>query len=107
MPHRFSIRSARSVTATMAAARQCAAGCRGATAGPRLVVRNAIAQATLQSPVEIYRFDLAAARREFEDSPQLAKQFDDFLARRMHNVVPMKVDVDRNGLATASLASGD
>lgn len=75
--------------------------------GPRLVVRNAIAQATLQSPVEIYRFDLAAARREFEDSPQLARHFDDFLARRMHNIVPMKIDVDRNGLATASLASGD
>jgi len=76
-------------------------------AGSRLVVRNTIAQATLQSPVEIYRFNLIAARREFEDSPQLAKQFDDFLARRMHDMVPLKVEVDRDGLAIASLTSGD
>ena len=75
--------------------------------GSRLVVRNTIAQATLQSPVEIYRFNLLAARREFEDSPQLAKQFDDFLARRMHDVVPLKVEVDRDGFAIASLTSGD
>ena len=76
-------------------------------AGSRLVVRNTIAQATLQSPVEIYRFNLIAARREFEDSPQLAKQFDDFLARRMHDMVPLKVEVDRDGFAIASLTSGD
>ena len=75
-------------------------------ANSRLVVRSTIAQATLQSPVEIYRFNLEAARREFEDSPQLAKQFDDFLARRMHDVVPLKVEVNR-GVATASLTSGD
>jgi CRP-like cAMP-binding protein len=77
----------------------------GATS--HLVVRNMIAQATLQSPIEIYRFDLAAARREFEDSPQLAKQFDDFLARRMHDVAPLKVETNRDGIATASLTAGD
>ena len=76
-------------------------------AGARLVVRNTIVQATLQSPLEIYRFNLVEARREFEESPQLAKQFDDFLARRMHDVTPMKVEINREGLATASLASGD
>lgn len=75
--------------------------------GARLVVRNTIAQAALQSPVEIYRFDLVAARREFEESPQLAKQFDDFLARRMHDVAPLKVDANHDGIATASLTSGD
>lgn len=76
-------------------------------AGARLVVRNTIGQATLKSPVEIYRFDLVAARREFEASPQLAKQFDDFLARRMHDVAPLKVETTRNGIATASLTAGD
>ncbi len=72
----------------------------------RLVVRNTVAGATLQSPVEIYRFNLVEARRQFDESPQLAKQFEDFLARRMHDVVPLKVDADRNGLATATLTSG-
>lgn len=73
----------------------------------RLIVRNTIAAATLQSPVEIYRFDLEAARREFEDSPQLAKQFDEFLARRMRDVAPLKVETGRDGIATASLSAGD
>ena len=76
-------------------------------AGWRLVVRNTVAGATLHSPVEIYRFNLVEARRQFDESPQLAKQFDDFLARRMHDVVPLKVEVDRDGLATASLTKGD
>ena len=75
--------------------------------GSRLVVRNTVAQATLQSPVEIYRFNLIEARREFEDSPQLAKQFDDFLARRMHDVAPLKVETNRDGIASASLSTGD
>ena len=76
-------------------------------AGSRLVVRNTIERATLQSPVEIYRFNLVEARRQFDESPQLAKQFDDFLARRMHDVVPLKVEVSGDGLATVSLTSGD
>ena len=75
--------------------------------GSRLVVRNTIERATLQSPVEIYRFNLVEARRQFDESPQLAKQFDDFLARRMHDVVPLKIQVSGDGLATASLTSGD
>jgi CRP-like cAMP-binding protein len=73
----------------------------------RVLVRNQIANATLRSPVELYHFDLAAARQEFERSPRLAKQFDDFLARRMHDLTPVKAEVSGDGLAVAMLSAGD
>ena len=73
----------------------------------RLVVRNKIAGATLRSPVEFFHFNLAAARREYEASPRLARQFDDFLMRRMHDVTPVKADVSGDGNVMAQLWSGD
>lgn len=75
--------------------------------GIRVVVRNTIHNATLHSPVELYHFDLPAARREFDESPRLAKQFDDFLARRMHDVSPVKADVTNDGVASTLLSQGD
>lgn len=73
----------------------------------RLVVRNKIAGATLRSPLEFFHFNLAAARREYEASPRLARQFDDFLMRRMHDVTPVKADVRDDGYVVAQLWSGD
>jgi hypothetical protein len=73
----------------------------------RLVVRNRIAGATLRSPLEFFHFNLAAARREYEASPRLARQFDDFLMRRMHDVTPVKADVSSDGYVVAQLWSGD
>lgn len=73
----------------------------------RLVVRNRISGATLRSPLEFFHFDLAAARREYQESPRLARQFDDFLVRRMHNVTPVKADVNNEGYAVAQLWAGD
>ena len=73
----------------------------------RVVVRNRIANATLRSPVELYHFNLVAARRDFEASPRLAKQFDDFLARRMRDLTPVKAQVGDDGLAVAMLSAGD
>lgn len=75
--------------------------------GTRIVVRNTIRNATLHSPVELYHFDLPATRREFDESPRLAKQFDDFLSRRMHDVVPVKAQVTNDGIASTLLSQGD
>ncbi len=75
--------------------------------GTRVVVRNTIRNATLQSPVELYHFDLAGLRREYDESPRLAKQFDDFLARRMHDVSPVKAQVTNDGVASTLLSQGD
>lgn len=73
----------------------------------RLIVRTKLAGATLRSPLEFFHFNLAAARREYEESPRLARQFDDFLMRRMHDVTPVKADVNGEGYAVAQLWPGD
>lgn len=78
-----------------------------ATTGARLLVRNKVTKARLHSPVELFHFDLAAVQREYEQSPKLARQFDDFLVRRMHNVAPVKANVNVDGFATAQLTPGD
>jgi hypothetical protein len=75
--------------------------------GSRLVIRNRITSGTLHSPLELYNFNLSAAQREYEESPKLARQFDDFLVRRMHDVSAVKADVNGEGFATAQLTSGD
>ena len=75
--------------------------------GTRVVVRNTIVNATLHSPIELYHFDLPALRRQYDASPRLAKQFDDFLARRMHDVSPLKAEVMNHGVASTLLTPGD
>jgi hypothetical protein len=75
--------------------------------GTRIVVRNTIRNATLHSPIELYHVDLAGLRREYDESPRLAKQFDDFLARRMHDLAPVKADVKDDGVASTLLSQGD
>ena len=72
-----------------------------------VMLRNDIAGATLNSPVEIYPFDLVAAQREFQATPHLARQFDDFLLRRMHGITPVKANTDNAGRALAILNEGN
>jgi len=72
-----------------------------------VMLRGEITGATLNSPVEIYPFDLAAAQREFQATPHLARQFDDFLLRRMHGVTPVKATTDDKGRAAAILSEGN
>src|SRR5713101_5166142 len=61
-----------------------------------VVLRNDITGAMINSPVEIYPFDLVAAQREFQATPHLARQFDDFLLRRMHGITPVKATTDND-----------
>ena len=62
---------------------------------------------TLNSPVELYPFDLVAAQREFRASPHLAREFDDFLLRRMHGITPVKATTDNKGRAVAIVKEGE
>jgi hypothetical protein len=71
-----------------------------------VMLRSEIAGATLNSPVEIYPFDLVAAQREFQATPHLAREFDDFLLRRMHGITPVKATTDNKGRAAATLSEG-
>ena len=72
-----------------------------------VMLRNDITGATMNSPVEIYPFDLVAAQREFQATPHLARQFDDFLLRRMHGITPVKATTDNGGRAVAVLSEGN
>ena len=72
-----------------------------------VVLRNDITGATMNSPVEIYPFDLVAAQREFQATPHVARQFDDFLLRRMHGITPVKATTDNEGRAVAVLSEGN
>ncbi len=72
-----------------------------------VMLPNDISSATMNSPIEIYPFDLIAAQREFQATPHLAKQFDDFLLRRMHGITPVKATADNAGRAVATLSEGN
>ena len=72
-----------------------------------VMLRNDIAGATMNSPIEIYPFDLVAAQREYQATPHLARQFDDFLLRRMHGITPVKAPTDDAGRAAATLSEGN
>jgi hypothetical protein len=72
-----------------------------------VILRREITGATMNSPVEIYPFDLAAAQREFQATPHLARQFDDFLLRRMHGITPVKATTDNAVRAAAILSEGN
>ena len=71
-----------------------------------VILRRDLTGATMNSPVEIYPFDLVAAQREFQASPHLARQFDDFLLRRMHGITPVIPTSDGNARASAILNEG-
>ncbi len=72
-----------------------------------VMLRRDITGATMDSPIEIYPFDLVAAQREFQATPHLAKQFDDFLLRRMHGITPVKATADDAGRAVATVSAGN
>jgi len=72
-----------------------------------VMLQSAITGVTLNSPVEIYPFDLVAAQREFQATPHLARQFDDFLLRRMHGITPVKATAGNDGRVVATLSEGN
>lgn len=84
-----------------------AVGDSGVQTNVTVALRKEITGAMLNSPVELYPFDLVAAQREFNASPHLAREFDDFLLRRMHGIAPVKAATDNGGRATATVRDGD
>jgi hypothetical protein len=80
----------------------------GSSTQPLIVVLSSgLANATLNSPVELYPFDLVATQKAFQTTPHTAKQFDEFLARRMQGVTPLKALTDSKGRAVALLNDGN
>ena len=72
-----------------------------------IVLGNGLSGASLNSPAELYPFDLTAAQREYQASPQLARTFDDFLARRMRGVKPVPAPTDERGQMLVMIGSGN
>ena len=73
----------------------------------RIVLGDGLSAASLSSPVELYPFDLTAAQREYQASPQLGKTFDAFLARRMRGVTPVQGPTDPQGRVVVSVGAGN
>jgi len=57
--------------------------------------------------IELYPVDLAALERQFWENPRGGKQFDDFLARRLKDVTPVRAATDGQGRAMAKLSQGN
>ena len=72
-----------------------------------IVFRNDLTASAPNFPVDLYPFDLVALQREFQATPHLAKQFDDFLARRLQGVKPVRASTDSRGRAVAMLHEGN
>ena len=72
-----------------------------------IVLGSGLSAASLSSPVELYPFDLTAAQNEYQESPRLGKTFDDFLARRMHGVTPVRAPTNSQGRVVALLTVGN
>lgn len=71
-----------------------------------IVLGNGLSGAALNSPAELYPFDLTAAQHEYQTSPQLGRTFDDFLARRMRGVTPVPAPTDARGRMVVMLGVG-
>jgi len=71
-----------------------------------MLMSNGLTDATLNSPVELYPFDLTTIQREFRTDQHTARQFDDLLARRMQKVTPLKTETDGNGRAVTFVSAG-
>ncbi len=72
-----------------------------------IVLRNDLTTAAPSFPVELYPLDLPALQREFRATPHLARQFDDFLLRRLQGVTPVRASTDNQGRAAVMLNSGN
>jgi len=71
-----------------------------------IALRGDLAAASSVS-VELYPVDLTALERQFRENPRGGKQFDDFLARRLKDITPVRASTDGQGLAVAKVSQGN
>ena len=72
-----------------------------------LLLRNDSAATPVNTRIEIYPIDYAAAQRDFSAVVRPGKTFDDFLAQRMKGLVPVRAPLDDKGRAVAKLSLGN
>ena len=64
------------------------------------------AGALAETKVELFSFDVAAARREFDDERRYGQRFEDFVTRKMSARPPVSARLDREGEAVVTVAPG-
>ncbi len=72
-----------------------------------IALRGDLVAMTSSVSVELYPVDLATLERQFRENPHGGKQFDDFLARRLKDITPVRASTDARGRAVAKLAQGN
>ena len=61
---------------------------------------------TLDIPIDIYPFDIIAARHEYFTERRAGKPFDEFLSERMKGRKPVAAKLDKTGSAVVTLSPG-
>ena len=72
-----------------------------------IILRSGSAATPVNTRIELYPIDFAAAQRDFSAAIRPGKTFDDFLAQRMKGLVPVRAQLDGNGRAVAKLSEGN
>jgi hypothetical protein len=72
-----------------------------------IILRSDSAATPVNTRIELYPIDFAAAQRDFSAAVRPGKTFDDFLAQRMKGLVPVRAQLDSSGRAVAKLSEGN
>src|SRR5882762_4652388 len=72
-----------------------------------IILRSNSAATPVNTRIELYPIDFAAAQRDFSAAVRPGKTFDDFLAQRMKGLVPVGTQLDSSGRAVAKLSEGN
>ena len=72
-----------------------------------IILRSDSAATPVNTRIELYPIDFAAAQRDFSATVRPGKTFDDFLAQRMKGLVPIRAQLDSSGRAMAKLSEGN
>ena len=72
-----------------------------------IILRSDSAATPVNTRIELYPIDFAAAQRDFSAALRPGKTFDDFLAQRMKGLVPVRAQLDSSGRAVAKLSEGN
>ena len=65
-----------------------------------------IGASALDIPVELYPFDIVAARHEYFTERRAGKRFDDFLSERMKSRAPVAARLDKQGQTSVVISQG-
>ena len=72
-----------------------------------ITLRNDSAATPVNTQVELYPIDFAAAQRDYSAAVRPGKSFDDFLAQRIKGLIAVRAQFDNSGRAVARLSEGN